>query len=262
MTRASGQVARWLMVLLAGLLIMGSLPALAARTVCTGTVAQCLPVADDWVFDGAVIDDTSLADVSVVQLADGQWRLYVEKSEGETGSGYIASYISADGLAWQQEEGHRLADNSVYDVFVIGLSDGRWRLYYLDRAGQFIGSAVSADGLTFTDEGRTMGIQFWADRTGTEMKGMAVVRRPDGKFRMYVNLTKADGTSVVVSAPVPRRPALVQGLRGQVQALGLLPARHQRGALLRHPEKRRRLQHVHHHEPLRPGLQQRKARPL
>lgn len=203
MESSSRRMGRWLIVALAGFLTIGSSPVWAARSVCTGTVEHCLPLADGWAFEGAVIDDNSAADVSVVQLADGQWRLYMEKAgndETDPDSGYIVSFISADGLTWLPEEGHRLETDSIYDVFVIGLPDARWRMYYLDRAGQFIGSAVSEDGLTFTDEGRTMDLLFWADLGATAIKGVALVRRPDGTCRMYVNLELTDGTGVVVSA--------------------------------------------------------------
>lgn len=200
MKSAGNQTGCWLIILLTGFLIIGANSVWAARSVCTGTVEHCLPVADGWTFEGKVIDDNSAADVSVVQLADGQWRLYMEQMGDDVDSGFIVSYISADGLTWLPEEGRRLETNLVYDVFVIGLSDGRWRMYYLDRAGEFIGSAVSEDGLTFTDEGQCIDVGFWAEQGGTELKGVALVRQPDDSLRMYLNLNLTDGTGVVVSA--------------------------------------------------------------
>lgn len=84
-------------------------------------------------------------------------------------------------IAWTQDSGTRVSDGSV--PYAMKLKDGRFRLYYCGMGG--IRSAVSTDGLSFTDEA---GTRLTGDPSSTYEKVVCdptVVTLDDGRVRMY-----------------------------------------------------------------------------
>jgi hypothetical protein len=73
---------------------------------------------------------------------------YSEEPEAAGFQGRVYSSISSDGIGWTKEDGIRKTQAIFPDV--IKLPDGKWRMYF-QNAG-LIKSAISTDGLTFTDE--------------------------------------------------------------------------------------------------------------
>lgn len=106
-------------------------------------------------------DESVVCDPSVIQLADGRFRMYYKGGTSGAGPGEsvqkIYSAVSSDGLSFQRE---RLVIDSTQqdDSFAsvpeaILLADGKTRVYFVSD-GAYVGhgivSASSADGLTFT----------------------------------------------------------------------------------------------------------------
>ncbi len=84
-------------------------------------------------------------------------------------------------IVWTQDSGTRVSDGSV--PYAMKLKDGRFRLYYCGMGG--IRSAVSTDGLSFTDEA---GTRLTGDPSSTYEKVVCdptVVTLDDGRVRMY-----------------------------------------------------------------------------
>ena len=116
----------------------------AASTVKTAAIFKAVGVALSP--DAFPAGGKQVADVTAVRLADGRVRLYAF-------AGGIYSAISTDaaGTTFVAEPGRRItwAPGGQTRAYVLG--DGRVRLFYLN-AGSIM-SAISSDGLTFTDEG-------------------------------------------------------------------------------------------------------------
>lgn len=125
-----------------------------------------------------------LADVSTTILADGRIRMY---AFGQ-GRGVVSAVsVSPDGLSFVPEEGSRLPDGSGMPR-IMGDPVGGYRLFF--TSGDGIKSALSADGLTFTEEaGFRISKQQagFTDATGTlqALSGATVVAVPTGGYRMY-----------------------------------------------------------------------------
>lgn len=92
-------------------------------------------------------------DPTVVQLADGRYRLYfTSNTEGPTGVPAIYSAVSDDAVTYQFEPGARFAPaEGTVDAAVV-LFEGAWHLFsHNQRANTGAGyHATSADGLVFT----------------------------------------------------------------------------------------------------------------
>lgn len=85
----------------------------------------------------------------VIQVNEKQWRMYYAAQPDATGKANgIFSAISSDGKNWTPEAGIRRANADL--PAVIKLPDGQYRMYFVQ--GNIIKSALSKDGLTFTDE--------------------------------------------------------------------------------------------------------------
>tara|TARA_B100001123_G_C15327526_1_gene1030062 strand:- start:2576 stop:3601 length:1026 start_codon:yes stop_codon:yes gene_type:complete len=90
----------------------------------------------------------------VVPTSDGRLRMYYECAPGtQSDPSTIRSAVSKDGLFWEMEGGNRLAsgDANYSSPRILCLQDGRIRLYCHER-GRGIISAISQEGLTFTEE--------------------------------------------------------------------------------------------------------------
>ncbi len=132
--------------------------------------------------DFGVAAGLPVADASATLLDDGRIRIYVFAQEKG-----ILSAISADGAAFQAEEGQRIAGQGAGMPRVVRLSDGRFRMFFINMGG--ISSAISDDGLNFTTE---PGMRITADAAGFTggttagmTSGATIVTLPDGSYRMY-----------------------------------------------------------------------------
>lgn len=104
-----------------------------------------------------------------------------EESDALSGTNNTSTELVATSLSfsWEKDSGSRVVDGSV--PFVHLLDDGKIRLYYCNSNG--ILSAISEDGLTFTEE---QGVRI-SPGTGFESQvcDPTIVNLPDGKIRMY-----------------------------------------------------------------------------
>jgi len=97
-------------------------------------------------------------------------------AEGDPGTVSIQQALN---FTWTKDVGSRIASGNV--PFVLNLPDGRIRLYYCGQGG--IVSAISSDGLNFTQEG---GLRI-SPGSGNEMIvcDPTLVTLSDGRVRMY-----------------------------------------------------------------------------
>ncbi|MGB2875361.1 MAG: hypothetical protein WBB76_07780 [Gaiellaceae bacterium] len=123
-------------------------------------------------------------------LPDGRIRLYyiVSGPAVPLEASGVFSAISSDGLHFTSEPGRRSGNSS--GAHIERLPDGRWRLYtpHRDSSGtpDGIASAISADGLSFTDEpGLRLSGSPHPGAWGLSCCG--IVKLADGRYRMYVS---------------------------------------------------------------------------
>jgi len=121
------------------------------------------------------------ADAEVVDLGNGQWRIYYSIEPEVFGNKLeVFSSVSSDGVNWQKEEGVRKEFATFPDV--VKLSDGRWRMYF-QNAG-VIKSALSSDGLSWVDES---GVRISKSEAGFNLEDVGAqgsIRLDDGIFVM------------------------------------------------------------------------------
>ncbi len=104
-----------------------------------------------WQRAGRAIAGT-YADADIVDLGNGQWRLYYSIEPEVVGNKFECySAVSSDGVNWTEEAGVRREFGTFPDV--VHLADGRWRMYFQNSG--VIKSAISDDGLEWTDESGT-----------------------------------------------------------------------------------------------------------
>lgn len=138
--------------------------------------------AGQWMAGGIAVKGT-YADADVVKISDTAWRMYYAiQPEVKNNDFEVYSATSTDGKTWKQESGIRKTMATFPDV--IKLPDGRYRMFF-QNAG-LIKSALSNDGLTFTDE--TGGVQLPKSNTeGLIFDNIAaptVMRQKDGTYLM------------------------------------------------------------------------------
>ena len=157
----------------------------------------------------------------VIPLADGGFRMYFEaRSEGRPT--VILSAVSEDGLDWRPDPGVRFegegwsygSPRCVYLNSPEGESAGPkagYRLYfhrthYPPRpepfAGNVIISAVSSDGLRFTEE-EGVRISQETDRESSSVYAPEVILLADGTYRMYYAAWNVTIRGGVLSATSP-----------------------------------------------------------
>ena len=141
----------WVLLVLAiGLVVTGGYVYLKKSTKQTtsNTQTSSAPTSKSWQ-EGGVAIAGKYADAEVVDLGNGQYRMYYSlEPEVQGFNGQVYSALSTDGIKWTQENGERKQMATFPDV--IKLSDGTWRMYF-QNAG-VIKSATSSDGLTWKDE--------------------------------------------------------------------------------------------------------------
>lgn len=122
-----------------------------------------------------------VADVTGVRLADGRIRLYAFVAKEGIHSAVSAT---AAGTSFTAEPGQRITFAPGGQTRAYVLADGRVRLFYTGNGA--INSAISTDGLTFTDEGPRI---TTAD-AGFEPGGISVVAFKGGYRAYFSNLEK------------------------------------------------------------------------
>ena len=147
---------------------------------------------------------------SIVRLADGRWRMYVEARGTSDRPTVITSAVSDDLLGWQHESGVRLATpDGLGGPRLFALPGGRCRLLACGDdfgdagrvSGKCIGkhiiSAISDDGLDFTFE---PGERIRSDIDAVHAEDMSVITLGDGRQRMYYAACDSDGRWRIASA--------------------------------------------------------------
>jgi hypothetical protein len=120
------------------------------------------------------------ADASVIQISDKQWRLYyATQPEVKNNHFEVYSATSTDGKTWTQESGIRKTMATFPEV--VKSADGKYRMYF--QQGSVIKSAISNDGLIFTDEPGTR-IDKTNDQgfTFDNVAAPAVFKQDDGSY--------------------------------------------------------------------------------
>jgi uncharacterized protein (TIGR03437 family) len=154
----------------------------------------------------------------VYPLETGGYRLYF------CGQGGILSAYSANGLDFQIEPGVRVPRGC--DPSLVRLDDGRYRMYYKipfgpGGPGQSVHkaySAISADGVQFTDEGLRLESEGTIDRGWVSVP--EVIRTFDGRWRMYY-VSARDGIANVIASAVSDDGLLFEREEG-IRAEGLV----------------------------------------
>ena len=170
-----------------------------------------------WIYDGTILSNAdfggaagALADVSVLQLKDGRFRMIIGGFPNSPGG--FGSAISSDGVKFTIEPGVRLATpvqvGGVLSSFVkpvaVRMDDGRIRLFATAVSGvpDGIYSFTSSDeGLTFTPDA---GARITLAASGLIGVG-SVVKTKGGGWRMYFNdnppSTVGAGGVIVLGSP-------------------------------------------------------------
>ncbi len=125
-------------------------------------------------------EGATIADHTTALTASGAVRLYFWTNQGKDLENGVRSAISNDGLAFEVEEGFRIAGPYGHPKLVV-LPDGGIRMFHLMPGG--LGSSYSSDGLRFSlEEGlRISNADTGLDRVG----GMSVIALAEGGYRGY-----------------------------------------------------------------------------
>lgn len=127
-----------------------------------------------------------VADVSAVKLEDGNWRIYAFAQDKG-----IVSATSKDGLTFKAESGVRMGEGAGMPR-VIKLSNGKYRMYFIDQGG--VGSSISSDGLNFTKED---GLRIESPSGVDAITGISTpVKLSDGKYHTYFSDLPRPGEGV------------------------------------------------------------------
>lgn len=131
-----------------------------------------------WKLGGTAISG-NYADAEIVEFGTGNYRMYYSIEPEVPGNKLeIFSSTSTDGINWKKEEGTRKEFATFPDV--IKLPDGRFRMYFQNTG--VIKSAISQDGLTWTDE---PGIRIDKTESGFELENVGAqgtIRLDDGTY--------------------------------------------------------------------------------
>ncbi|MEK7202371.1 MAG: hypothetical protein AAB669_02495 [Patescibacteria group bacterium] len=101
-----------------------------------------------WTKTGAAVSG-QYADADTVKLADDSYRMYYGIQPEVAGNNFeVYSSTSVDGKTWTKEAGTRKTMATFPEV--VQLVDGKFRMYF--QSAGVIKSAISTDGLSFTDE--------------------------------------------------------------------------------------------------------------
>ena len=150
--------------------------------------AEGFTLLEGWSYEGKLIDEPYLFDVTVIKLDDGGHLLYGEASD--IGGHTVISYISDDGLNFTIEEGYRLT--GAFMPFIVKLPDGGFRLYFTDQevpigqsGARAIMSAISNDAINFTVEDGDRLTYTGNGYESSGLRGAKILQLDDGTYRMY-----------------------------------------------------------------------------
>ncbi len=133
-----------------------------------------------WKLGGIAISGT-YADAEIVDLGNGQYRLYYSVEPEVPGNKLeLLSSTSSDGITWKKEEGVRKEFATFPDV--VKLPDGKFRLYFQNTG--VIKSAISQDGLTWADES---GVRIDSSESGFNIENVGAqttMQLDDGTYLM------------------------------------------------------------------------------
>lgn len=131
---------------------------------------------------GDVAVEGRFADADIVQIDDKKWRLYYATQPEVQGHNFeVYSATSSDGKTWKQEGGTRKTMATFPEV--IKLKNGKYRMYY--QSAGVINSAISSDGLSFTDEsGTRVDKSNSAGLTFDNVAAPTTIQLSDGSFVM------------------------------------------------------------------------------
>ncbi|HOX41825.1 MAG TPA: hypothetical protein PK263_06615 [bacterium] len=136
--------------------------------------------------DGGVAIAGKYADSEIVDLGNGQYRMYYSaEPEIPNFKAQVYSAVSTDGITWTEEG--ELKQNATFPDLV-KLPDGRWRMYFQNN--RVIKSAVSADGRSFTDES---GVRIDKTETGYTLDSVgsqSTIQLSDGTYLMVYSGTE------------------------------------------------------------------------
>lgn len=146
-----------------------------------------IPEMRGWKYEDQVLDDEFINNIDIVKLDNGDLRAYY------MGSGNISSLISTDdGLSFGSEAGIRLVGASHHAL--IKLDNGDLRMYFSKINDGNLRSAISSDGLSFTEEDGirlALGSQGEPDSAG--IIHPSIVRDAQSKFRLYYDAISGTG---------------------------------------------------------------------
>lgn len=171
----------WLiLVIVLVILVVGGLVFYLTKKRSNSSAAQPAKNTNAWQESGVAISGR-FADAEVVDLGNGQYRMYYSvEPEVPNNKLEVFSALSSDGKTWDKEEGTRKEFATFTDV--VKLSSGQFRMYF--QNAQVIKSAISTDGLNFTDE---PGERIDKTETGFSLENVgagSTVQLEDGTFMM------------------------------------------------------------------------------
>lgn len=131
---------------------------------------------------GGVAVDGKYADADIVGIDSKTWRLYYAVQPEVQGNNFeVYSSTSTDGKTWKQDSGTRKTMATFPEV--IKLKDGRYRMYY--QSAGVIKSAISSDGLSFSDESGTRIDKSNSDNLEFDnVAAPSIIQQDDGTFIM------------------------------------------------------------------------------
>jgi predicted GH43/DUF377 family glycosyl hydrolase len=150
--------------------------------------ANSLPEIKGWVFEDQVFSDSSINNIDVVELDDGRFRAYYMNGSG------IFSAISDDGgKTFVLEEGARISGGQHHAV--AQLDNGQVRLYYSTPEDKNLHSAISDDGLNFTEEdGIRLALGVEGESDSAAIIHPSIVKLEDDTYKLYYDALNGTGT--------------------------------------------------------------------
>ncbi len=170
-----------------------------ATTNSTASTTKPVVTTTTWTASGLAVAG-QFADADTVKLADNRYRMYYSIQPEVSGNKFeVYSATSNDGKTWAQETGTRKIQATFPDI--VKLANGTFRMYF--QSAGLIKSALSTDGLTFTDEAGTR-IDKTNDLSLTfdNVAAPTVFMQADGT---YVMVYRGTINTPYIGEPVPNK---------------------------------------------------------
>lgn len=128
------------------------------------------------------------ADPEVVKLPDGTYRMYYGVEPEQKNRLEVYASNSVDGKTWTQDPRNYGTKYGFIDI--LKLADGSYRMYYYHTSERVIKSALSTDGLNWTDEPGIRLDNIDSDNLGFEnIAAPTVIQLDDGTFVMVYRVS-------------------------------------------------------------------------